>query len=131
MKEFAKVYDEEKGKVVYYKDVIETAKKLKKYCKIGILSNLMFLDKERLDKQVKLKEFEYVWLSFELNCQKPDDKIYEIVEKDCKIKPSNILFIDDCRDNIEIAKKRGWNTCLASGYELDKIKNSIDKFLNK
>ncbi len=129
LKEFAKVYDEEKGKVVYYKDVIETAKKLKKYCKIGMLSNLMFLDKERLNRQVNLKEFDYVWLSFELNCQKPDDKIYEIVEKDCEIKPSNILFIDDSSDNIETAKKRGWNTCLASGYELDKIKNSIDKFL--
>ena len=130
LKEFAKVYDEEKGKVVYYKDVIETAKKLKKYCKIGILSNLMFLDKERLDKQVKLKDFDYVWLSFELNCRKPDDKIYEIVEKDCKIKPSNILFIDDRSDNIEEAKTRGWNTCLATGHELDKIKDSINNFLN-
>ena len=52
------------------------------------------------------------------------------LESDCKIKPSNILFIDDCSDNIETAKKRGWNTCLASGYELNKIKNSINKFLN-
>ena len=52
-----------------------------------------------------------------------------MVENDCKIETKHILFIDDSSDNIETAKKRGWNTCLASGYELDKIKNSIDKFL--
>ena len=102
---------------------------MKEKCKIGILSNLSYLDKQRLDKQVNLKQFDYVWLSFELKCRKPDEKIYKIVEEDCKINPEDILFIDDCKENIETAKKLGWNTCNAYGYELDKIKEKVEKFL--
>lgn len=112
-----------------YKDVVEYAHSLKEKCKIGILSNLSYLDKQRLDKQVNIKQFDFVWLSFELKCRKPDEKIYRIVEEDCKIKPENILFIDDSKENIETAKKLGWNTCNAYGYELDKIKEKVEKFL--
>ena len=128
--EFYDYYIKEFDKIEYYKDVVKYAHSLKDKCKIGILSNLGSLDKQRLDKQVNLKQFDYVWLSFELNCRKPKEKIYEIVEKDCKIEPKNILFVDDSKENIEVAKIRGWNTCLATGHELDKIKDSIDKFLN-
>ena len=129
--EFYDYYIKEFDKIEYYKDVVEFAHSLKDRCKIAILSNLGSLDKQRLDKQVDLKEFDYVWLSFELNCRKPKEKIYEIVEKDCKIEPKNILFIDDSKENIEVAKNRGWNTCLATGHELDKIREKVNKFLNK
>ena len=128
--EFYDYYIKEFDKVEYYKDVVEFTHSLKDKCKIAILSNLGSLDKQRLDKQVDLKQFDYVWLSFELNCRKPKEKIYEIVEKDCKIEPKKILFIDDSEENIEVAKNRGWNTCLATGHELDKIKDSINNFLN-
>ena len=128
--EFYDYYIKEFDKIEYYKDVVEFAHSLKDRCKIAILSNLGSLDKQRLDKQVDLKQFDYVWLSFELNCRKPKEKIYEIVEKDCKIEPKKILFIDDSEENIEVAKNRGWNTCLATGHELDKIKDSINNFLN-
>ena len=127
--EFYDYYIKEFDNVEYYKDVVEYAHSLKGKCKIGILSNLGCLDKQRLDKQVDLKQFDYVWLSFELKCRKPDERIYKIVEKDCKIKPENILFIDDSKENIEAAKKLGWNTCNAYGYELDKIKERVEKFI--
>lgn len=52
-----------------------------------------------------------------------------MVENDCKIKPKNILFIDDAEENINIAKKREWNVCLANGHELDKIKQRVAHFL--
>ena len=111
-------------------DVVEYVHSLKEKCQIGILSNLGYLDKQRLDKQVELKKFDYVWLSFELKCRKPNEKIYKIVEEDCKIKPENILFIDDSKENIDTAKKLGWNTCNAYGYELNKIKEKVKEFLN-
>ena len=59
------------------------------------------------------------------------NKIYDIVEQDINIKPNNILFIDDLEKNLEIPKIKGWNTCQAIGLEFNKIKNSIDEFLNK
>ena len=127
--EFYDYYIKEFDKIEYYKDVVKYVHSLKDKCKIGILSNLGSLDKKRLDKQVDLKQFDYVWLSFELNCRKPREKIYEIVENDCKIEPKNILFIDDSKENIEVAQKRGWHTCLATGHELDKIKEYINEII--
>ncbi|MBO5414906.1 MAG: HAD-IA family hydrolase [Bacilli bacterium] len=128
--EFCTVYKEETSKIYSYQDVVEFAHSLKKYCNIAILSNLNFLDKDRIDEQVELNKFDRVFLSFELECRKPDSRIYEIVEETCNIDPKNILFIDDKDTNIEAAKKRGWNTCMACGYELNKIKEEVNKFLN-
>lgn len=129
--EFYQVYQEESNKIKYYKDVVDFAHNLKNKCKIGILSNLAYIDKNRIDKHYDLKQFDFVWLSFELNCKKPQEKIYKIVEQQCKIPKENILFIDDKKENIDIAKQRGWNVCLASALEFDKIQYSVDKFLKK
>ena len=127
--EFYECYIKEFDKVEYYRDVVDFAHSLKDKCKIGILSNLGSIDKQRLDKQVDIKQFDYVWLSFELECRKPEEKIYKIVEKDCKLKPENILFIDDSKENIKTAQELGWNTCNATGEELDFIKESVNNFL--
>ena len=127
--EFFKVYQEESDKIKYYKNVVEFAHSLKSKCKIGILSNLMALDKIRIDKHYNLSKFDYVWLSFELNCRKPNEEIYKIVEEQCKISKENILFIDDKLENIEAAQRRGWNVCLASALEFEKIKESVYVFL--
>lgn len=63
--EFYNYYIKEFDNVEYYKDVVRYEHSLKEKCKIGILSNLYYLDKQRIDKQVELKKFDYVWLSFD------------------------------------------------------------------
>lgn len=128
---FYDFYIKEFDQIEYYKDVVDYAHSLKSKCKIGILSNLGTIDKQRLDKQVDLKQFDYVWLSCELKYRKPNTKVYEIVEDDCKLSPNNILFIDDVKENLEPAKEKGWNICNAFGYELGKIQRSVEEFLKK
>ena len=127
--EFYKAYQDESEKIKYYKEVVEFAHSLKDKCKIGILSNLAWADKTRIDKHYDLSKFDYVWLSFELNCKKPDERIYEIVEKDCQLPTNKILFIDDSPANIKVAQKRGWNTCLTTALAFDKMKESVNNFL--
>ncbi len=127
--DFVNLYEEEFKVVKYYKDVVDYAHSLKSRCKIAILSNLMYFDKKRINDQYDLSKFDYVYLSFEIGMRKPDEKIYKYVLDDLKVKPEDILFIDDDYQNILAAKKCGWNTCLAFGYELDKIKKSVDDFL--
>lgn len=127
--EFKQSYEEEFNLVKYYKEVVEYAHSLKNRCKIAILSNLGPFDKTRIDKQYDLSKFDYVYLSFEIELRKPDRKVYEYVLNDMKISPENILFIDDDTNNILMAKECGWNTCQAFGYELDKIKYAVEKFL--
>ena len=129
--EFLDVYKEEYGKVIYYKDIIEILYKTKKYCQIGILSNLTKLDKDRLGKQVDFSKLDYVGLSFELGEIKHNDKIYELVEEQTKIEPNNILFIDDRIDNINGARDRGWKVLLATGEDKELIGKTIWEFVNK
>ncbi len=126
---FKQAYEEEFSLVRYYKDVVEYAHSLSGKCKIAILSDLVFFDKKRINDQYDLSKFDKVYLSFEIGLSKPDRRIYEYVLDDLKIPPENILFIDDDTHNILMAKNYGWNTCQASGYELDKIKQSVECFL--
>lgn len=128
--DFCRAYYEEYEKIYYYEDVVQFIHSLKDKCKIGILSNLCYLDKRRIDMQMNLSKFDYVWLSFELECRKPNDKIYELVEGSLDMSNADILFIDDCSANLEIPKKRGWNTYNGFGYQLDDIKKYVNEFLN-
>lgn len=128
--EFYIIYQEKFDKVDFYKEVVEFAHSLKDKCKIAILSNLCSFDKSRIDKHYDLSKFDYVWLSFEMECKKPKEEIYIKVENECQIKPENILFIDDVIENLIPAQKRGWNVCNANGHEIEKIKKSVKEFLN-
>ena len=129
-KEFVKLYKEIFNKIDYYKDVRDYEISLNDKAYIGILSNLTIYDKERLDKQVQLSNYDYVFLSFEMGCKKPDLEIYEKVQEQLPFRKEDILFIDDRKDNIEAAKAFGWNTFQVTGLELDKIKNVCSNFLN-
>lgn len=129
IEEFTNRYNQYVLKTHFYKDVVNYAHSLKDKCKIGILSNLTPFDKDRINYQVDLSKFDYVWLSFELNCTKPNPQIYDIVDKGLSLSSENILFIDDLEKNLEIPKMKGWNTCQAVGTELDKIKYYVEEFL--
>lgn len=127
--EFVEKYKEIFDRIDYHKDVSEYEKSLKDKCYIGILSNLAIFDKERLDKQVDLSQYDYVFLSYEMNCRKPSREIYEKVSEKLPFDSKDILFIDDRQDNIDMAKEFGWNTLKASGLELEKIKECCENFI--
>lgn len=116
-------------KIYYYKDVVEFEHSLKDKCYIGILSNLVILDEERINKQLNLSMYDYVFLSYKFGLKKPNKDIYEEVMKNIEFKPEEILFIDDSEKNIETAKSMGWNTLIATGKELNKIKEKCYEFL--
>ena len=128
-KEFVGKYQEIFDKVDYYTNVRDYELSLKDECYIGILSNLNIYAKERLNKQVGLSNYDYVFLSFEMACRKPDIEIFEKVQEQLPFDKKDILFIDDRLDNCEAAREFGWNVCNATGLELDKIKEACQEFL--
>ena len=130
VEDFSRKFIEEHLKVDYYKDLVEYIHSLKEKCKIAIFSDLIYCCYPVLDNQVDLSQFDYVWLSYLTHVRKNEETAFQIVEQDLQVPPSNIMFIDDTSVNIENAKKRGWNTCQAFGYELDKIKTSVEQFLS-
>ena len=128
---FVKSYKEIFSNINYFKDVADYEISLKNRCKIGILSDLIIYDKERLDKQVGLDNYDYVFLSYEYGTNKYHIEYFEQIQKELPFEPSNILFVDDRQDNCEKAKSIGWNVCQATGLELDKIKDACEEFLSR
>ncbi|MEJ6396748.1 HAD family hydrolase [Yoonia sp. 208BN28-4] len=56
-----------------------------------------------------LTEFDRRYISGHMKCIKPDPQIYQMVEADCGLAPSDLLFTDDRQDNIDMALSRGWH----------------------
>ena len=129
--EFKDIYFRVFDKIDYYKDVAEFEKSLRYRCYIGIFSNLTVFDKVRLDKQVDLSKYDYVFLSFELGLEKPNIEAFNEVCNRLPFDVSDVLFIDDRKDNVDSASKIGWNVLQATGLELDKIRENCISFLNE
>jgi putative hydrolase of the HAD superfamily len=56
-----------------------------------------------------LERMTWRFASFQLGCRKPDDSIYQCVERDTQAEPRSILFFDDVEANVAAAARRGWN----------------------
>ncbi len=52
--------------------------------------------------------FDYFFLSYELQHRKPDPYVFEYMLKTLRADPSECLFIDDTRENIETAETLGF-----------------------
>ena len=65
---------------------------------------------EALPKLDFLADFDRTYVSGIMGVTKPDPRIYELVEADCGIDPSALLFTDDKAENITAAARRGWRT---------------------
>ena len=127
--DFVKQYYLHVTDIKYYPEVAEYEKSLKDKCYIGILSNLCILDKERIDKQLGLSNYDYVFLSFEIGLKKPNIEIFKYVLDNVPFKPEDILFIDDKEINNEVAASLGIKTFKTTGLELDKIKEVCESFI--
>ncbi|MGB0799268.1 MAG: HAD-IA family hydrolase, partial [Planktomarina sp.] len=62
-----------------------------------------------------LNEFDREYVSARMRVIKPDAQIYEMVEADCRLDPTTLLFADDRADNINAAAARGWQTHVFDG----------------
>lgn len=129
--EFLNNYQYYFNKIDYYKEVRDFEISLKNKCYIGIFSNLLILDKERLDKEVGLENYDYVFLSYEFGYRKPDLKLYNLVQAKLPFSKEDILFIDDRLDNVEAALAFGWKSYQLSGLELAKIKKVCYDFISE
>lgn len=72
--------------------------------------------------------FDKTYLSYEIGHAKPDREIFDFIIKDSGMDPSETLFFDDGKANIEIAEKLGFQTYLTDQNE-DLRKVFVDKGL--
>ena len=97
------------------KKLYKIAHKLKKQeYKIGIISDQWHLSKDILMPKKDIKQFNPIIVSCDpkVKLRKPDIKIYNLLIKRVKLKPNQILFIDNRQYNLKPAKKLGIKTLL-------------------
>ena len=118
-------------KIDKYEKVVDYIYSLKDRVPLALFSDLIFVCFKSLENHINLDVFDNVFLSYEEGFVKSNIEAFENVESKLNLDGRNILFIDNNENNISNAKKRGWNTCLAYGYEIEKIKKCVEEFLNK
>ncbi|MBS3084265.1 HAD family phosphatase [Candidatus Pacearchaeota archaeon] len=103
-------------------NLIKIVKKLKERYKIALLTNNNkeyceeFLFKTGLNKL-----FDVVVLSYEVGYRKPAPEIYQILIRRLKVKPQEILYVDDGASKLIPAKKIGMDTIQYKGKKTDQI----------
>lgn len=70
--------------------------------------------------------FHKTYYSHLIEKRKPNADIFEFVQNDSLLNPSETLFIDDIKENVEAAKSLGWQT-----YHHNPKENLIDVFKEK
>jgi len=102
---------------------------LKQKYQLVLLSNTNFIhQKYGWEKYEFLKYFDKLILSHEVGFRKPEKKIYEAVERFTGSSPFEHFFIDDLFENVEAAKRLGWDaiqylkndsfTCLLKEWQI-------------
>lgn len=95
------------------KQLFKYANKLKKLnYKIAVLSDQWHLSYENLMPKKLYNNFDEVIVSCFSKMRKPNPKIYKLILKKLKLKPSECLFIDNQEWNIKPAKKLKIKTIL-------------------
>ena len=59
--------------------------------------------------------FDKLFLSYQLGMRKPHKKIYRYAIKHLKVRPEQVLFIDDKEANVVVARELGMNTLRFTG----------------
>lgn len=112
-------------------EIHKIAEKLSRNYNLAVMSNL---DKENGEKYYQKGYLDIfgnnVFLSYELQISKPDDKFFKHIEMALKVMPYEILLIDDHESNIQKAEQLGWNAIKYDNTVLgnDELIKKLKKF---
>ena len=71
--------------------------------------------------------FDSLFFSHALGAQKPAAEYYERIEARLGLRGAELLFIDDNRDNVDAAARRGWHTVHFVGLEsIEEVVRRLD-----
>lgn len=107
-------------------DIFKKLKERYKNIKIIIATNHISLVRNFIEKTFESVYLDDILISAEMHKIKPDPEFYEFILKKYKIKPNELLFVDDNIDNINSAKKIDIET-----IKTDKNSNIFAEIINK
>ena len=106
---------------------------MKRECKVGMLTNQYPRMLEEIIKRELIPNIKWDVIvdSSAIGYQKPDEKIFGIAEQEAKVKPEEILFVDNLSRNTEVAKQRGWQVFLYDDKNPEQASKELKKFYEK
>lgn len=81
-------------------------------------------------KMVPDIKYKFVFLSYQHGIIKPEKKVYEMAQKAAGVKATEILFVDDNKDNIIAANEFGWQTVRFDRFHADEGVEKIKEIIN-
>lgn len=104
---------------------------VKQKAKIGLLTNqyprmLKEIENSNLIPHIS---WDAIVDSSAVGYQKPEEKIFEIAEKESGVKPEEILFVDNLARNTEAASKRGWQVFVYDDQNMESASGELLKIL--
>ena len=118
------------GPVLPHRKVRKLAKVLRKNdIRTGILSNIFPFAAWMLKLTGGYRGFDPIILSYKEGVSKPNPRIYQIAIKCIGVKPQEILFIDNLKENILAAQKAGMKTVAAKNS--DQVVNDVKQTILK
>lgn len=105
--------------------------KLSAKYKVGLFSNIYKGMVPELIKQDLLPNiyYTYQFISCDMGLQKPDEKAYQHIVNQIKEQESEILFVDDKQENLDVANIFGWQTFLFLRDKPEESVNNLRKLL--
>lgn len=112
-------------------DIWPVIKIAKEKYKIGLLTNMYpnMLDEIKKAGLLPDIEFDQIIDSSVEKVQKPYKEIYELAEKRCGFKGSEILFTDNSQMHLDAAAEFGWQTFLYNSSDTKKSSDELMKLI--
>jgi len=120
--EFGRIWN---SLLVKRKEVFNFVRALKNQVKLAILSNTNEINLEYMASHLD-GIFDVTVYSCRVGCMKPQPEIYRITLERAGVLPSEALFIDDLKQNVEAAQMLG--ICSHLYTELDKLKKFLKNY---
>lgn len=127
-KQVLKMLEDQKNGYKINTELVEIIKELKnKGYKIGLISNYGLELRDKIKDQGILDLFDSIIVSSEVNCQKPEPKIFNLSFTELKVKPEETIFVDNAPKCLENSKIIGFYPILYKDNE--SLKNELEKIL--
>ena len=102
--------------VGFYPESENIVQQLTGSTQLACLSNTNELHWQRFSGESDIyKSLDHVFLSHQMGLLKPDQEIYQTVQKQLGLLPDQLLFLDDNQINVDAASARGWQAVRTRG----------------
>ena len=106
-------------------EVLAVIAKLRENYRVGLMTNQTWMDELEQKYHLK-KDFDFVIVSKEVKCRKPEPEIFELLIQKSECRPNEIIFVDDSIEYKTATETAGIN--FVHYKDIDQLKEDLQRF---